>query len=88
MRFRGYAAAVALTAALAVAGCAEAGTGGEEGFTGGEGAEDCIILAMGGNKLCGEDARAWCDSTTELREGDEEFGIEPDYETQQVCDGL
>jgi hypothetical protein len=27
------------------------------------GSENCIILANGGNKLCGDDARVWCDTT-------------------------
>lgn len=28
----------------------------------------CIVLANGGNKLCGEDAAVWCKSTNAIRE--------------------
>jgi hypothetical protein len=38
-------------------------------FAGGCGSsDDCIVLANGGNKLCGENAAAWCDSTDTLRD--------------------
>ena len=47
-------------AASAVAGCSGGPLASES--------EDCIVLAMGGNKLCGEDAAAWCSSTDSLRE--------------------
>lgn len=32
------------------------------------GSSNCIILANGGRKLCGDEAKAWCDSTDSLRE--------------------
>lgn len=75
---RALVVALALAAPVALAGCSA------EELAGG----NCIILANGGNKLCGEDAKAWCDSTEEFRQGDPEFGIEPDTESQKVCDGL
>lgn len=28
----------------------------------------CMILTEGGNKLCGEDAKVWCNSTDTIRE--------------------
>lgn len=31
------------------------------------GSEKCIVLANGGNKLCGDEAAAWCDSTDAIR---------------------
>jgi hypothetical protein len=38
-------------------------------FAGGcGGSDDCIVLANGGNKLCGQNAAAWCDSTDTLRD--------------------
>ena len=51
-------------------------------------AGDCIILTNGGNKLCGEDAKAWCEGTEEFRQGDPVLGLEADTESQAVCDGL
>ena len=42
-------AAVALLTVLALAGCRA-------------GSQQCIILALGGNKLCRSDAAAWCRS--------------------------
>jgi hypothetical protein len=49
---------------------------------------DCVVLAMGGNKLCGEEAKAWCRATDDLRAGDPTLGIEADTESQAICDGL
>lgn len=40
----------------------------------------CIILANGGNKLCGADAAAWCDSTDEFRERDSD--------SQRLCNKI
>lgn len=64
--------------ALAGAGCSSSELAGE----------DCIILANGGNKLCGQDAKAWCDSTDALRQGDPALGIPSDTRSQAVCDSL
>lgn len=69
-----------LALALPFGGCAAAD---EMGLSG-----DCIVLAMGGNKLCGEDAKAWCRATDGLRSGEPSLGIEADSESQAICDGL
>jgi hypothetical protein len=45
-----------------------------------EGRRMCIILANGGNTLCGADAAAWCDSTDEFREGKSK--------SQRLCDKI
>jgi len=66
--------------AFAISGCAASD---QAGLTG-----DCIILANGGNKLCGEDAKAWCASTDDLRQGEPTLGVEADTESQAVCDSL
>lgn len=44
--------------------------------------EKCVITALGGNKLCGDEARAWCDSTDALRD------LSGDASSQAVCDEL
>jgi hypothetical protein len=72
----------ALLIAGVIAGSAAGCSAGE--LTG----EKCIILANGGNKLCGDDAKAWCESTREFRQGDPTLGIEGDSESQAVCDSL
>ena len=41
------------------------------------GSDDCIILANGGNKLCGDDAAAWCNSTDALRDVAGEISANP-----------
>jgi FtsH-binding integral membrane protein len=46
------------------------------------GQDRCVVTALGGNKLCGDDARAWCDSTDALR------AAANDARSQQVCDDL
>lgn len=46
------------------------------------GQDKCAVLTLGGNKLCGDDARAWCDSTDSLR------ALVADTESQRVCDDL
>jgi hypothetical protein len=46
------------------------------------GQDRCVITAVGGSKLCGSDARAWCDSTDALR------GLAGDTRSQAVCDEL
>lgn len=35
--------------------------------------KDCIVLANGGNKLCGDEARAWCDSTDAIRHAGQDY---------------
>lgn len=69
--------------ALALSG---AGCGAVDTLTG---QEDCVILAMGGNKLCGDDARAWCDSTDSIRDTASEFGGGSDVaSSQSACDTI
>lgn len=46
------------------------------------GQDRCVVTALGGSKLCGGDARAWCDSTDALR------AISNDAKSQRVCDDL
>src|SRR5688572_6163982 len=41
----------------------------------------CVITAQG-QKLCGDDASAWCDATDSLRD------ISRDSESQAVCDDI
>jgi hypothetical protein len=42
----------------------------------------CIVTALGGQKLCGDDAKAWCDATDSLR-------VDSDAtEAQRVCDDI
>lgn len=62
------------------------------------GAQKCVILTNGGNKLCGDDARAWCDSSDAIRSTgldmatDAEFGDATSAasirESQAVCDQI
>jgi hypothetical protein len=47
---------------------------------------ECIVLALGGNKLCGQDAAAWCKSTDSIR-ADAQPG-DPDYDSKQSCQAL
>lgn len=55
---------------------------------------DCIILTNGGNKLCGEDAKVWCDSSDNLRDttGMEDYLSFSDKQTiaesQAACDEI
>lgn len=39
--------------------------------------EPCIILAAGGNKLCGSDAAAWCRSTDSIRQSASNLSSDP-----------
>jgi hypothetical protein len=48
----------------------------------GAGQEECIVTTIGGNTLCGDDARAWCDSTDSLRAMDAVNSAE----SQAACD--
>jgi hypothetical protein len=70
-------------ATIVAAGFAAAGCAGDE---------QCIILANGGNKLCGADAAAWCDSTDSLREDATGTGYPSDDTTirdaQETCDEI
>lgn len=60
--------------------------------------EQCIILANGGNKLCGADAEAWCDSTDAIRDSAGDALNDPTYgdpsaaaanaDSQAMCDEL
>lgn len=47
---------------------------------------ECIVLALGGRKLCGQDAAAWCKSTDSIR-ADAQPG-DPDYDSKQSCQDL
>lgn len=65
---------------------------------GGCGSDDCIIVSASGNKLCGDDARAWCDSTDGLRRAGSDLATDPDYgdpnlaasvsDSQAACDAV
>ena len=48
---------------------------------------DCIILVNGGNKLCGDDAKAWCDSTDSLRSAASGLGGNTG-DSQNACDAM
>jgi len=59
--------------------------------------DQCVILANGGNKLCGDDAKAWCDSTDSLRNAMDDPALDeftdPSIdssldESQSVCDEI
>jgi hypothetical protein len=54
--------------------------------------DDCIILANGGNKLCGDDAAAWCNSTDALRDVAGEISdrrlAEANANSQAACDEI
>jgi hypothetical protein len=51
--------------------------------------EDCIILANGGNKLCGDDARAWCDTTDSIRSAADGLSDDPTIDdSQAACDTI
>jgi hypothetical protein len=73
-----FAAAVAAGALAALPGCGSS--------------SDCIILANGGNKLCGDDAAAWCDSTDAGRNAVSGLGSsEVDAsmrDSQDACDSI
>jgi hypothetical protein len=44
----------------------------------------CVVTALGGQKLCGDDAKAWCDATDSLRDPSD-----PDSaESQRLCDDI
>lgn len=43
--------------------------------------EQCLVT-VSGNKLCGEDAKAWCNATDDLRTAD------ADTQSQAVCDEI
>lgn len=79
MKFKTTIVGVLLAAAIALAGC---------------GSDQCIVLANGGNKLCGEDAAAWCDSTDAVRDttGFGQYISEQDKQaisdSQQTCDDI
>src|SRR4051812_9525801 len=45
------------------------------------GQDKCVVTALGSN-LCGDDARAWCDSTDAIRAESQ------DTQSQTVCDEL
>jgi hypothetical protein len=70
--------AAVIAVALGIGACAETD----------EAAGNCIILANGGNKLCGADAATWCDTTDEFREGDPALGLKGDNESQAACDQI
>jgi len=52
------------------------------------GTQDCIILAVGGNKLCGDDAKAWCDSTDGVRDSAQEMASDPTYGDASTSDSV
>jgi hypothetical protein len=44
----------------------------------------CIVTALGGQKLCGDDAKAWCDATDSFRDPSD-----PDSaDAQAICDDI
>jgi hypothetical protein len=43
----------------------------------------CIVLVASGNRLCGDDARAWCTATDELRRSDPSQRA-----SQRACDRI
>jgi hypothetical protein len=45
--------------------------------------DGCLIVMVSGAKLCGDDARAWCDATDRARRGNPAAG-----DGQRVCDRL
>lgn len=65
-------------AALLAAGCL-AGA-----LSGCGGSQDCIVLALGGNKLCGSDAAAWCRSTDAIRQQARALGSN-DQSSEETC---
>ena len=78
--------AVILGGAVALPGCSTAELTGQK----------CIVLANGGNKLCGNDAKAWCESTDSIRSGAQD--LQNEYgdgsidtsisESQSLCDDI
>lgn len=44
----------------------------------------CIVTALGGQKLCGDDAKAWCNATDNLRAQ----GGADAAESQALCDDI
>lgn len=49
----------------------------------------CVVTAMGGNKLCGDDARAWCDSTDSIRSEVRGLGDDATIDdSQATCDEI
>jgi uncharacterized membrane protein len=68
---------LAASAALAgVSGCSASSIGG--------GNEQCIVLALGGNKLCGADAATWCRTTDSIRKS----SGQDMSDSQMTCDSL
>jgi hypothetical protein len=67
-------AGAVLAAAVALSGCGGSGP--------------CIILALGGNKLCGSDAAAWCRTTDSLRAEAISLGNTSDQGAQQTCNSI
>lgn len=79
-------ATIAVLVAAAAIAAGTAGCGAVDQLTGNE---TCIVLAMGGNKLCGADAAAWCRSTDSIRATADQLdpaGTDPS--SQQTCDDL
>ena len=85
---------VLLLALLGGALASTAGCGAMDEIAG----QDCIILANGGNKLCGDDAKTWCDTTDNVRKSAEEFATDPEFgdpgtassvrDSQAACDAI
>lgn len=50
--------------------------------------EDCIVLANGGNKLCGEEAKAWCSSTDSIRNVGQTAADDSTFGDQGISDSI
>jgi hypothetical protein len=55
--------------------------------------QNCVVLANGGNTLCGDKAAAWCDSTDAIRQDGMDDGGDPNVtesirKSQAVCDQI
>lgn len=96
-----------ITTAIVTAGLALSATACGSSSSGGSGSSsgsssdlpaDCIVLANGGNKLCGDTAKAWCTSTDDTRRASLELAQDADLgdpqtaasiqESQSYCDAL
>jgi hypothetical protein len=79
---------LALCAGVAgsLAGCATTTTDAGNGGSGGD--QECIVLALGGNKLCGADAASWCRATDDI--GDRSSAQPGDdlYDAKMTCQDL
>lgn len=63
--------------ALAASGCGATSDGGSGSSA------PCMVLANGGNRVCGADAAAWCRATDGIRQGATDPTLQ---QTQSDCD--